>query len=118
MRNKGVKPQHQSQMNQQLTKMRADRMIDNVERAIADFIAAWCEKEPAFTQYFVSNYANRKEQWAVCYRDSSVPDTTAHAEAFHNLLKRVYSNKRNRYMADLIQKLMLIEEETFIKFQG
>ena len=47
----------------------------------------------------------------------SVPDTTAHAEAFHNILKRVYSNKRNRYMRTLLEKLMQIEEDLFTKLK-
>ena len=52
------------------------------------------------------------------YRDKSIPDTTAHAESFHNMLKRVYSSKQNRYMRTLIEKLMQIEENFFIKFKG
>ena len=52
-----------------------------------DFVAKWSQLEPSFVEYFTTHYAHRKEQWAVCYRDISIPDTTAHAEAFHNVLK-------------------------------
>ncbi len=118
MRKKAVQPQHQSSICQQLKKIRTERRVDVVDNEIANFIENWRDKEPQFVDYFTGNYVHRKEQWAVCYRDSSIPDTTAHAEAFHNLLKRVYSNKRNRYMRTLLEKLMQIEEDFFIKFQG
>jgi hypothetical protein len=52
------------------------------------------------------------------FRDVSIPDTTAHAEAFHNILKRVYCSKRNRCMETLLQKLMKYEEDMFIKNRG
>jgi len=70
--------------------------VEVVEKMIEEFVDTWRVKEPAFEQYFSNNYVARKKQWAVCYRDSSIPDTTAHAEAFHNVLKRVYSSNRNR----------------------
>jgi hypothetical protein len=69
-------------------------------------------------QYFVENYAGRQQEWAVCYRDKSIPDTPAHAEAFHNLLKPVYSDKRNRHLRTMLEKLIRIEEDFFIKYQG
>ena len=110
--------QHQSSMIQDLKYLRTERNIEKVERGLSQFVEKWKDKETEFVQYFTSNYINRKQQWAVCYRNKSVPDATAHAEAFHNILKRVYSNKRNRYMRTLLEKLMQIEEDMFIKFQG
>ena len=92
--------------------------MEIVEKMIEEFVATWRVQEPAFEQYFSSNYVSRKKQWAVCYLDSSIPDTTAHAEAFHNVLKRVYSSKRNRNIKDLISKLMTVEEDYFIKYHG
>jgi len=118
LRRKSVHPQNQSAIIFELKAIRSDRRVEAVEFAISEFVAHWIDKEPEYVKYFVDNYVNRKEQWAVCYRDISIPDTTAHAEAFHNLLKRVYSNKRNRYMKNLIERLMQIEEDFFIKFQG
>ena len=119
MQKKGVNPIHQSCLFQQLKVLRADRRGPGfVQQQIANFVNTWIEKEPQFVKYFVDNYANRQEQWAVCYRDKGIPDTTAHIEAFHNLLKRVYSNKRNRYMRTLLEKLMQIEEDFFIKYSG
>lgn len=118
MRKKGVQVQHQSIINQELKYLRTERSIEKTEIGVETFIQKWADKEPAFLEYFVTNYANRKEEWAVCYRNKSVPDTTGHAEAFHNILKRVYSSKRNRYRRTLLEKLMQIEEDMFIKFQG
>jgi hypothetical protein len=97
-----------------LKTLRPDLRIQAVEVGISQFVTKWRETEPAYANYFVDNYANRKEQWAVCYRDVSIADTTAHAEAFHNLLKSVYSTKRK----NLIEGLMHIEEDFFIKFHG
>ena len=98
--------------------MRTDRRINFVEMKIQEFIEMWKDKEPDFVSYFVSYYVRRKEQWAVCYRDSSIPDTTAHAESFHNLLKRVSANKRNKYMKILLETLMRMEEDYKLKFKG
>ena len=111
---KGVKLQNQNQIYQELKYLRSERQIHKAERAIQEFIEKWT----LFIKYFTTNYIDRKEQWAVCYRDVSIPDTTAHAEAFHNILKRVYSAKRNRYMKTLVEQLMRIEEEYLIKFHG
>jgi hypothetical protein len=118
MRKKGVHRDNQSRLYQHLKQIRTDRQPNTVEQLISQFIENWKDQEPEFVRYFQDHYVSRKEEWAVCYRDKSIPDTTAHAEAFHNLLKRVYSSKRNRYMRTLIEKLMQIEEDFFIKYKG
>ena len=109
---------NQSRLYQQLKQMRTDRNEMTVLQLISQFVENWANQEPEFVKYFQDHYVSRNEEWAVCYRVKSIPDTTAHAESFHNMLKRVYSIKRNRYMRKLIEKLMQIEEDFFIKFKG
>ena len=48
-----------------------------------------------FCKYFEAYYLNRVEKWALCYRDPELPDTTAHPESFHRLLKLVYMEGTN-----------------------
>ena len=118
MRKKAVKPQHQASISQELKDLRNNRNIEHVEAGIQTFVEKWDPVESAFVQYFKTNYVNRKHKWAVCYRNPSIPNTTVHAEAFHNILKRVYCSKRNRYMKSLLETLMRFEEDTCIKFKG
>ena len=98
MRKKGVQRQHQSALYQQLTQLRRDRRSEDIVcGTVMEFVRPWQEKEPEFVKYFVEHYAGRQQEWAVCYRDNSIPDTTAHAEAFHNFLKRVYPPTQSLY---------------------
>lgn len=48
-----------------------------------------------FQKYFITYYLTRKEKWAVCYRHPELPDTTAHPESFHRVLKHVYMQGQN-----------------------
>ena len=103
---------------QELKRLRTVQDGSILSILITNFLEKWSGLEQKFTDYFRENYVTRTEEWAVCYRDVSIPDTTAHAEAFHNILKRVYCSKRNRYMETLLQKLMKYEEDMFIKNRG
>jgi hypothetical protein len=43
-----------------------------------------------FKSYFETYYVARAKKWALCYRNPELPDTTAHPESFHRVLKHVY----------------------------
>jgi hypothetical protein len=72
--------------------------------------------EGQFRDYFLNFYYERKEMWAVCYRNAECPDTNAHAESFHRVLKHVaFAGKRNRKVRILIEALLDLEKEYFMK---
>jgi hypothetical protein len=69
-----------------------------------------------FHEYFMKYYYHRSEMWAVCYRRPDCPDTNAHAESFHRVLKHVaFAGKRNRKVRALIEALLDLETDYFIK---
>ncbi|XP_063595250.1 uncharacterized protein LOC134772142 [Penaeus indicus] len=70
----------------------------------------------SFVKYFFSNYMNRPEAWAMCYRQfpHANTDTNMFAEAFHNRLKTFFMKRQpNRRVDDLVNLLLEIEEEDF-----
>ena len=46
------------------------------------------EETIQFAEYFTSNYATRKEQWANCYRKQSFINTNMYVEAFQRVFKQ------------------------------
>ena len=40
-----------------------------------------------FFEYFLRYYHEPPSMWAVCFRDPQCPDTNAHAESFHRVLR-------------------------------
>ncbi len=48
---------------------------------------ATCEFAECFEKYYVK----RKEEWAVCYRKESLINTNMYVEAFHRVLKYIYT---------------------------
>ena len=62
-----------------------------------------------FYNYFTSNYLNRKQEWAACFRKGSTVNTNMFVEAFHRVLKHVYlkgvANKRMDHCIITLMKL-------------
>lgn len=46
-----------------------------------------------FGTYFQQYYSNRKELWAACYRQESPLNTNMYVEAFHRVLKYMFTSK-------------------------
>ena len=46
-----------------------------------------------FGNYFVTHYANRKQQWATCYRISSGINTNMYVESFQFVLEYIYEGE-------------------------
>ena len=62
-----------------------------------------------FANYFERHYCRRTEQWAACFRKSSLVNTNMYVEAFHRVLKYVYMrgkvNKRLDKCIGILLKL-------------
>lgn len=74
---------------------------------------AWCEKTyPRFFDYFTDTYVRHVEQWALCFRVGAGINTNMTTEAFHNLLKGLYfQRKQNRRIDHLLCKLLKIARD-------
>ena len=69
-------------------------------------------REMSFLHYVRSNYCNRVEQWATCFRLGTQVNTNMFIEAFHRLLKIVYLNhKQNRRIDYLLHTLLRISRD-------
>ncbi|XP_063969505.1 uncharacterized protein LOC135157532 isoform X1 [Lytechinus pictus] len=68
-----------------------------------------------FGQYFKKGYAQRKEQWAVCYRKGARINTNMYVEAFHHSLKYIYMKGfANRRVDKCVTLLMqFVRDKTF-----
>ena len=67
-------------------------------------------------EYFSHYYCTRTKMWAVCFRHPQCPDTNAHAESFHRVLKHVaLGGKRNRKVRALIEALLRMEQQYFLQ---
>ena len=65
-----------------------------------------------FSNYFNSHYANRKQQWALCYRKYSHINTNMYVEAFHRVLKHIYMKGTiNKRVDKCIHILMKYERD-------
>jgi hypothetical protein len=79
------------------------------------FITQSLRAQEHFLEYFMKYYHHRQEMWAVCFRDPDFPDTNAHAESFHRVLKHVaFAGKRNRRVRVLIESLLDMEQDFFL----
>jgi hypothetical protein len=79
------------------------------------FVQESLKDQVEFKEYFVRYYYDRQKMWAVCYRDPTFPDTNAHAESFHRVLKHVaFAGKRNRRVSVLIDALLDMEKDLFL----
>jgi hypothetical protein len=75
------------QIYSQLCVIRWERDRHAFERMLPVFVN---QLPDDFRHYFTTYYVGRAEKWALCYRDPEMPDTTAHPESFHRVLKHVY----------------------------
>jgi hypothetical protein len=78
---------------------------------LSGFIAKWEVSEGKFIKYFVDNYANRPQTWAVCFRNPDMPDTTGRCESWHRVFKyKFMKGNQNIYVEPLLKLLMEAEE--------
>ena len=69
-------------------------------RGIQQF-SAWCEKcYPSFNEYLMKHYMRQPQQWASCFRIGNGINTNMITEAFHNVLKGVYFQRRKNKCVD------------------
>ena len=75
--------------------------------------SAWCEKRyPGFKHYFAEHYLRQPEQWATCFRKGKGINTNMVTEAFHNVLKGVYfQRKQNKRIDHLLCILLKIARD-------
>ncbi|KAK3908561.1 Asparagine-rich zinc finger protein AZF1 [Frankliniella fusca] len=70
-----------------------------------------------FVKYLKQYYVERKEKWAMCYRQQlrhGNINTTAHVESFHNRLKKEYFKRvPNKRMDDLVNILLTIDKDDY-----
>ena len=73
----------------------------------------WCEKTyPRFYSYFFPTYVKHVEQWALCFRIDAGINTNMATEAFHNILKGLYfQKKQNRRIDHLLCQLLKIARD-------
>ena len=72
---------------------------------------------PDFCNYITTYYLDRKEKWALCFRqgDCININTNMYVESFHNQLKTIYlEGKRNRRVDDLLDTLLKMEKNYFL----
>ncbi len=75
-----------------------------------------------FQNYFVTHYANRKQQWATCYCKLAGINTNMYVESFHYVLKYIYMKGRvNKRMDKCIHILLTFARdkafERLVKFE-
>ncbi|XP_062604065.1 uncharacterized protein LOC134265856, partial [Saccostrea cucullata] len=74
---------------------------------------------PSFLNYLNDHYFNRPEKWSLCFRKGTEygnVNTNMFVESFHNQLKTIYfSGKRNRRIDVLLDTLLKIENDHFIR---
>ena len=71
----------------QLCVIRWERDPVVFERMLPAFVSQLSDE---FRSYFGTYYVHRSLKWALCYTNPELPDTTAHPESFHRVLKHVY----------------------------
>ena len=86
-------------------------------KLLQDF-CAWCETNyPRFHGYFTDTYVKHPEQWAACFRAGAGCNTNMYTEAFHNILKGLYfQRKQNRMIDHLLCHLLKIARDKI--FEG
>eukprot|EP00794_Sanderia_malayensis_P006481 gene6481-7221_t len=74
---------------------------ENAFRKGIQQFSAWCEKKsPGFNDYFMDYYMHQPQQWASCFRIGKGINTNMVTEAFHNVLKGVYFQRRQNKRVD------------------
>ena len=66
-------------------------------RVLLQQFSTYLDAENRFCLYFKTEYCNRLETWASCYRVGTTVNTNMFVDTFHRLLKVVYlQHKQNR----------------------
>jgi len=67
-------------------------------KMVEGFCAKYVLSSSSFVQYFTSNYLNRPEVWALCYRrfPHGNANTNMLVESFHNRLKTFYLGRKTK----------------------
>ena len=104
---------------QELVLIRRSRSKEEFRTMLQTSISQSLKSQEQFLDYFMRYYYNRQEMWAVCYRNEELPDTNAHVESFQRVLKHVeFAGKRNRRVAVLLEALLRLEKDYFIKWHS
>ena len=97
-------------------------MYSTTESLMLTLVKAFCSEysscAQSFVDYFKSNYCNRFEVWALCYRNfpHGNANTNMLVESFHNRLKTFYMNRiPNRRLDDLVNLLLHIEKDDYLR---
>lgn len=70
----------------------------------------------AYQTYF-QYYIDISESWACVFRNQEEPDTAAHVESMHRVLKHEYlGGKRIRKVLALLQALLNYEADSFLRY--
>ena len=89
------------------------------QKLIEGFCLKYSSCAQSFVHYFVANYCNRPEVWAMCYRvffAHGNTNTNMLVESFHNRLKTFYMNRiPNRRLDDLINLLLRVERDDYLR---
>lgn len=82
-------------------------------RKLLQEFCSWCEESyPRFHAYFTEAYVKRPEQWATCFRAGTGMNTNMYTEAFHNILKGLYfQRKQNRRIDHLLCRLLKVARD-------
>ena len=79
---------------------------------LQEFLSYIQEKHTSFYTYFNSNYCNRLQQWATCFRKYTTTNSNMYLESFHKVLKIIYlHHKQNRRIDSILATLMKIARD-------
>ncbi|KAK3928240.1 Zinc finger protein 511 [Frankliniella fusca] len=87
----------------------------------AAFKLMYANVSPGFFKYMTETFLPKAKKWAKCFRQNyhGNVDTTMHVESFHNILKTVYLNRKpNKRVDDLLDILLQVEEDYFVRYQN
>jgi hypothetical protein len=67
-----------------------------VERKLAEFKTAYEKREPGFYAYFEKEWlaAGKHKLWIAVYRGDDCPTTTGALEAYHGVIKLLFTSTR------------------------
>ncbi|XP_065902011.1 uncharacterized protein [Dysidea avara] len=112
------KEEHRAEMYACLWMLIAEQDINKFLELQCLFVSYWEEKEHQFLTYYLKEYSNRTEKWAMCHRvfDHQDVDTNMLVESFHSKLKtnpRYLNHHVNRRCDDLVEVLLKFEVDQF-----
>ncbi|KAK3924055.1 Krueppel-like protein 1 [Frankliniella fusca] len=94
------------------------RTEEDFNKLVKAFLLEFGHVSPAYKKYFETKFLPKSQKWAMCFRQAfhGGVETTMLVESFHNILKSVYLRRvPNRRLDDLIDLLLQIEEDYFVR---